>query len=97
MAAREQLEQQEEVGTYPEDAIKLLETEPETPEKEEIPDKVRSLSTGTELTGKQLAELMGVNITYPSKYKSGKVQPPSWFWDNFETIGEGSKSRWVKK
>ena len=102
--AREKIEQielqsqQEEVGIYPEDAIKLLETEAETEKpKEEIPDKVRSLSIGTELTGKELAFLMGVNATYPSKYKSGKVQPPSWFWDNFEATGEGNKSRWLKK
>ena len=112
MAARERINQlelesqEEEVGTYPEDAIKLLETEPETPEEEEIPEKVRgrsapaeigALPSGTELTGKQLAELMGVNITYPSKYKSGKLTPPSWFWENFEAVGKGNKSRWVKK
>ncbi len=103
MAARERIDQLElhsqesKVSTYPEDAIKRVETEPETPEEEEIPEKVRSLSTGTELTGRELAFLMGVNATYPSKYKSGKVQPPSWFWDNFEATGEGNKSRWVKK
>ncbi len=104
MAARENIDQltllsrEEKVGTYPEDAIKLLRAEAETEKpKEEIPDKVRSLSIGTELTGKELAFLMGVNATYPSKYKSGKVQPPSWFWDNFEATGEGNKSRWLKK
>ncbi len=103
MAVRERIEQieqqsqQEEVGTYHEDAIKRMDSEEETKTEIEIPDKVRSLSTGTELTGKELAFLMGVNATYPSKYKSGKVQPPSWFWDNFEAIGEGNKSRWVKK
>jgi hypothetical protein len=97
MAAREQLEQQEEVGTYPEDAIKLLDEEEETKTEIEIPSTIAKLPSGTELTGKQLAELMGVNVTYPSKYKSGKLPPPSWFWDNFETIGEGSKSRWVRK
>ncbi len=64
---------------------------------DEIPDKVRSLPTGTVLTGRKLAELMGVNATYPSKYKYGKITPPSWFWDNFEVVGEGNKSRWVKK
>ena len=106
MAARESIDQltlqsqESKVGTYPEDTIKRMEEEEVTETeklKEEIPDKVRSLSTGTELTGKELAFLMGVNATYPSKYKSGKVQPPSWFWDNFEAIGEGNKSRWLKK
>ncbi len=112
MAARENIDhltlqsQESKVGTstrlsdrtYPEDTIKRMETEAETEKpKEEIPDKVRSLRVGTELTGRELAELMGVNATYPSKYKSGKVQPPSWFWDNFEAIGKGNKSRWVKK
>ncbi len=101
MAAREKIDQLElqsqksKVGTYPEDTIKLLDEETKT--EIEIPEKVRSLSTGTELTGRELAFLMGVNATYPSKYKSGKVQPPSWFWDNFEATGEGNKSRWVKK
>ena len=65
--------------------------------QEEIPDKVRSLSTGTELTGKQLAELIGVDRSYISKYKSEKLTPPAWFWDNFEAKGKGNKSRWVKK
>ena len=65
--------------------------------QEEIPDKVRSLSTGTELTGKQLAELIGVDRSYISKYKSEKLTPPAWFWDNFEATGKGNKSRWVKK
>ncbi len=73
------------------------ETEKPTEELDEIPDKVRSLPTGTVLTGRKLAELMGVNATYPSKYKYGKITPPSWFWDNFEVVGEGNKSRWVKK
>ncbi len=73
-------------------------TIPETEKpKEDIPEKVRSLPTGTKLTGKELAFLMGVNTTYPSKYKSGKVKPPAWFWDNFEATGTGNKSRWVKK
>ena len=105
MAARERIEQltrpshEEEVGTYPEDAIKLLdeETKPETPEKEEIPSTIAKLESGTELTGKQLAELIGVDPSYLSKYKSGKRNPPSWFWDNFEAIGKGNKSKWVKK
>ncbi len=73
------------------------EIEKPTEELDEIPDKVRSLPTGTVLTGRKLAELMGVNATYPSKYKYGKITPPSWFWDNFEVVGEGNKSRWVKK
>ena len=90
-----------------------IEAETEKPAEEvtptlldETPDKVRgrsapaeigALPTGTVLTGRKLAELMGVNATYPSKYKYGKITPPSWFWDNFEVVGEGNKSRWVKK
>ncbi len=73
-------------------------TKPETEKpKEEIPEKVRSLSTGTELTGKKLAELIGVDPSYISKYKSEKMNPPTWFWDNFESIGKGNKSKWVKR
>ena len=81
-----------------------MEAETEKPAEEvtptlldEIPDKVRSLPTGTVLTGRKLAELMGVNASYPSKYKYGKMTPPSWFWDNLEVVGEGNKSRWVRK
>ncbi len=88
---------EEKVGTYPEDSIKLLETEPETSEGEEIPSAIAKLESGTELTGKQLAELMGVDPSYMSKYKSAKLTPPPWFLDNFKAIGKGNKSKWVKK
>ncbi len=106
MAAGEKIEQltqqykESKVGTYPEDTIKRMDSSEVTETeklKDEIPDKVRSLPTGTELTGKQLAELIGVDPSYLSKYKSGKITPPAWFWDNFEAIGKGNKSRWVKK
>ncbi len=100
MEAREQLtlqSQEEEVSTYPEDAIKLLDEEEETKTEIEIPSTIAKLERGTELTGKQLAELMGVDPSYISKYKSGKITPPAWFWENFEARGEGSKSRWVRK
>ncbi len=101
MAAREKIDQlelqsqKEKVGTYPEDSIKLLAEETKT--EIEIPDKVRSLSTGTELKGTELAKLINVDPSYLSKYKSGKITPPAWFWDNFEARGEGNKSRWLKK
>ncbi len=104
MAARENIDQltlqsqESKVGTYPEDTIKRMETEAETEKpKEEIPDKVRTLSTGTELKGTELAKLINVDPSYLSKYKSGKITPPAWFWENFEARGEGNKSRWVKK
>jgi DNA-binding transcriptional regulator YiaG len=104
MAARENIDQltqpsqESKVGTYPEDTIKRMETKAETEKpKEEILEKVRSLSTGTELKGTELAKLIKIDPSYLSKYKSGKINPPAWFWDNFEAIGEGSKSRWVKK
>ena len=101
MAARESIEQltqqykESKVGTYPEDAIKLLDEETET--EIETPSTIAKLERGTELTGKQLAELIGVDPSYISKYKSGKITPPSWFWDNFKATGKGNKSRWVKK
>ncbi len=106
MTARESIDQltlqsqESKVGTYPEDTIKRMDseevTETEKP-KEEIPEKVRSLSTGTELKGTELAKLINVDPSYLSKYKSGKITPPAWFWENFEARGEGNKSRWVKK
>ncbi len=101
MAAREKIDQlelqsqKEKVGTYPEDSIKLLAEETKT--EIEIPDKVRSLRAGTELKGTELAKLINVDPSYLSKYKSGKITPPAWFWENFEARGEGNKSRWVKK
>ena len=104
MAARENIDQltlqsqESKVGTYPEDTIKRMETEAETEKlKEEIPEKVRSLRAGTELKGTELAKLINVDPSYLSKYKSGKITPPAWFWENFEARGEGNKSRWVKK
>jgi len=97
MEARNKIEQEEEVSTYPEDAIKLLDEEEETKTEIEIPSTIAKLKRGTELTGKQLAELIGVDPSYISKYKSGKLTPPAWFWDNFEARGEGSKSRWARK
>ena len=106
MAARENIEQieqqdkEEEAGTYPEDAIKFLDseevTETEKP-KEEVPDKVLKLKSGTVLKGRELAKLINVTPSYLSKYKSGQRIPPAWFWENFEARGEGNKSRWVKK
>ena len=106
MAARENIDQltlqsrEEDAGTYPEDAIKFLDseevTETEKP-KEEVPDEVLQLKSGTVLKGRELAKLINVAPSYLSKYKSGQRTPPAWFWDNFEAIGEGNKSRWVKK
>ncbi len=106
MAARERIgeieqqDQEEEAGTYPEDAIKFLEeeevTETEKP-KEEVPDKVLKLKSGTVLKGRELAKLINVTPSYLSKYKSGQRTPPAWFWENFESTGKGLKSRWVKK
>ena len=99
MAVRENIEQLElhsqEEAIKPETEKPLEDVTPTL--LDEIQDLVRSLPSGTELTGKQLAELIGVDPSYISKYKSSKITPPSWFWDNFEATGKGNKSRWVKK
>ena len=54
------------------------------------------LSSGTKLTAKSLAELMGVNPSYLSKYKSGVLTPPSWFWEHFKPTGKEKGVKWVK-